>query len=638
MGVGSYEANNTRFASGSGEQIVKHFEETLLGMKNMDRPSVCLMCGQENVHWGTLSSPGATEISGGHYYLVDDLVEYAGTKAGQRIIRGNTCIDLNGHTAGNSATDFGRAFYVVGNITLRMMNGTVEGRGSSTGQYGGVIYMGEGSSLYLQNVNVKRQICDGQTNIYGGAICAKKGCTIDISGGSVTGGQATEAGGNIYAETNSKLYLNNCSVTGGAINNATSTGYGGGIYSKGTVTLLGGSITGNTAADGAGVYMDDSAAQLILSGNANVTGNYMTDGTTANNIRATSSQLTISGTYTGTAGITVSSPSVGKVVGISDNANIAGANLTLDGVAGYTVAADGAQLKVAQIGAPVIKDDNGNGYPSIEQAVQNASAGSVLALVDDVTDNITLEKDAAIDLAGFSITGTVTYVNDAKLILSDSNTADYTVEDGKGYGTVPYTANVVAAAKHLLHVENGKASAHAYDVRLTTVNQRARVTGMYYTSCFQGDEVVKDNIEEFGISLRANKAPDDAYILADTNYKTHTGLSKDLWVIGQNPDDFYGTVLEGILLPTNGESFNRRNANTSVYSVPYIKLTNGSFLYGAVYSCSLRELTEQADKLTLDEDQLEGLVNMYDQYKSIMDEWDIPQIKKAYESYSSEAN
>ena len=228
-------------------------------------------------------------------------------------------------------------------------------------------------------------------------------------------------------------------MTGGAINNATSTGYGGGIYSKGTVTLLGGSITGNTAADGAGVYMDDSAAQLILSGNANVTGNYMTDGTTANNIRATSSQLTISGTYTGTAGITVSSPSVGKVVGISDNANIAGANLTLDGVAGYTVAADGAQLKVAQIGAPVIKDDNGNGYPSIEQAVQNASAGSVLALVDDVTDNITLEKDAAIDLAGFSITGTVTYVNDAKLILSDSNTADYTVEDGKGYGTVPYT-------------------------------------------------------------------------------------------------------------------------------------------------------------------------------------------------------
>ena len=299
--------------------------------------------------------------------------------------------------------------------------------------------------------------------------------------------------------------------------------------------------------------------------------------------------------------------------------------LLLTGMYLVAAAAD-ASNAAAQIGTEY--------YASFAEAL-TAYPGddSVIILHADVSAPFTMEDDLHIDLAGHSITAQITHTA-GTLYIMDSNTDDYTVDDGKGYGTVPYSTNVVAAEGYLLHTENAVASAHAYDVRLTSVAQRASAVGMYFGSTFMGDEIVKSKVSEFGVSLRVGKAPDAAYIQADTGLKTHTRLLQDSWVVGANADDFYGTVVQNVMLPGNGDAMNSHNANIPVFGNSYIKLADGSFLFGSAYSYSLKELTELSDDMTLTDDQLGYLTEMYGKYRSVMADWDIPQIKEAFHANS----
>ena len=448
-------------------------------------------------------------------------------------------------------------------------------------------------------------------------------------GGTVDGQNQSSNGGGIVAATtgDSAVEIYGGTILGGSVK------YGSGIYSQGTAKLLGGTVTGGKSDSGA-VYMAKGSVgspMLYLGGDATVTGNHMANGTTVKNINANAAYFTVTGNYTGTAGVYVSSPKHDAVVAISDNANLSGATLSVDGKSDYAFNVSSGSVRLVDTTKIVVKDSDGNSYTTMAEALNACEdSGATLILQEEITEDITISKDVRIDLVGLYISGEVSYTDGAKVILSDSTTDDFVC--GDDYGRMPYSTNVVAADGYLLYTESGAVSAHAYEVQLTSVAQRARVVGMYFGSAFHGDEVVKSMISEFGVSLRVNKAPDASYILADTACKTHTRRLQSDWVTGAYQGDFYGTVVQNIMSLSNTDFTNKRNANLPVFGVSYIKLTDGSFLFGSAYSFTLKELTELSDDQSLTETQLSSLVEMYSQYQAVMADWDIPQIKAAYEA------
>ena len=109
----------------------------------------------------------------------------------------------------------------------------------------------------------------------GGAILNRGTLTID--GGTITGNTADQGGG-IFNESGS---LN---VSGGEISGNSAGKNGGGIYSSGELTLKGGSVTGNTCGgNGAGLYVEGDAGTFRMSGTPRIQENEKT-GHIANNL------------------------------------------------------------------------------------------------------------------------------------------------------------------------------------------------------------------------------------------------------------------------------------------------------------------------------------------------------------------
>lgn len=117
---------------------------------------------------------------------------------------------------------------------------------------------------------------------YGGGVCIKSGGTFEMSGtAKITGCKMTSTaggtgGGGIYNS-------GTLTIIGGTISGNTASSYGGGIcvYDNGTFTMTGGTISGNTAsASGGGVYVSGG---LSTSGTFAMTGDTTISGNTAGN-------------------------------------------------------------------------------------------------------------------------------------------------------------------------------------------------------------------------------------------------------------------------------------------------------------------------------------------------------------------
>jgi len=569
----------------------------------------------------TTSLPGS-----GNYYLTDDVVITA-----QKNISGDLKIDLNGHSithkVASGATNT-RVFNIAANGSLVITDSTAtpgsvsrdlsllteDGKNAIT-NYGLLVLIGN-----VQNA--------GNFTLYNGI--------MDASGTLTCGG----------AITNLNTYGAKVVIYGGTLYGATSRtyngdgGYAGCIYSWGPVEVHGGTITGGKAAlSGGGIYLSKATSSLLLTGNPVITGNYKLDGTTADNVYSSYSvsKITVQGNFTGTVGFSpVKAPANGNIVATSSSANISGATLWIDNNPRYGITVSGSSL-VMTVKHAVETNNNGTltYHESLQDAIDAYPGGdAVLKLLADNTETVTFDKATNLDLAGFDLSDQVTVAVSLKIM--DSETADYTIENGNGYGVIPSTlANVEAMDGYLMITEGTETSFHRLNLDTIGLSLRPDSTGVYYQSQFGGDEVIKRNIVAYGTALGAGKAPD----FADKTYTRFTDLTS--WLVGMNSSGYSnnlknGTLLEGILKETNSYSVNRRNALIKVYSQAYVELPDGTRILGDAVSFSLKEIMEGTDGLTgvdqswndLSDAQKSKIMTMYETFEKNFASWALPNIRQ----------
>ncbi|WP_455054803.1 InlB B-repeat-containing protein [Merdimonas faecis] len=245
-------------------------------------PVTALAAGEHDSHsdgWTELTVD-TTTISGGSYYLSDDVV-YTGAES--ITVSGEVILCLNGQELNLN----GQHISVSNGASLTLCD-------CSTG---GVLTGGSGSN--------------------GGGVYVDGGGTFTMTGGSIVGNTAN-AGGGVYVYKGGTF-----TMEGGSINNNTTTSGGGGgvmVY-EGTFTLSGGSITGNatnseTYGFGGGVCLYGT---FYLSGDVIIQGN--TKAGTADNLYLGWQTINITGPLGKNAHIGVNAEAVPSsfISGWSDN-------------------------------------------------------------------------------------------------------------------------------------------------------------------------------------------------------------------------------------------------------------------------------------------------------------------------------
>ena len=170
--------------------------------------------------------------------------------------RKTVTLDLNGHVidraligAGKKAQEDGNVITVKGTGSLTVEDSRPDFEGTEAEPRAAVSYTDPTTNT---TVSVKGGVITGGNNTsYGGGVYSEGAFTM--SSGSITGNTAPRGGG-VYVGSNGTL-----TMTDGSIAGNTASLYGGGVYERkgGTFTMKNGSITGNTASSnfGGGVYV-----------------------------------------------------------------------------------------------------------------------------------------------------------------------------------------------------------------------------------------------------------------------------------------------------------------------------------------------------------------------------------------------
>ena len=194
---------------------------------------------------------------------------------------GQTAVITNSHVARNSAIAGGAVYCDSGSLTIR--NCTIdENTASGTGRpvRGGGIYGGDRVKLSITNSNITHNVGKAEEISYGGGIYCFDDTSLTVENCTISQNiaEAREAsGGGIFYDGDYTLSALTISDTTVADNKAQSTHkssketYGGGVYCRdGDLIILKGTISGNSAAEGSGLYCEYSnpvIAGCVISGN-----------------------------------------------------------------------------------------------------------------------------------------------------------------------------------------------------------------------------------------------------------------------------------------------------------------------------------------------------------------------------------
>ena len=273
-------------------------------------------------------------------------------------------------------------------------------------------------------------------------------------------------------------------------------------------------------------------------------------------------------------------------------------------------------------------------YNDLAEALAASDSNNPLVLCMNL-DALTLTQTTYIDLNGCNITNVTT--GSYKLYVKDSQTSDFDVADGD-YGKIlsaDKAANVVAMSYFLKVTENGAVSFHEYYVELTDLVINTIQRGITYKSTFNGDQLVKDQIKEFGIAMRAYSAPNTTSIWADPDCKTHVAMPQELWQVGNTTNSVKSVYVSNIIDPTLDAATNQARARVGIFGRPYIQLNDGTMLFGEACGFSMQEAVEYVDSFwndpvhPLSEEAKQDLVALYKTYSTLMESWNIPNAKAA---------
>ena len=535
----------------------------------------CEHCKAEVV-WTPLTSSNQSMADGGHFYLPENR-----TMTAQTVGNGKTvCIDLN-----NFRYISNKQITVSSGGTLHIQgNGKFWARGNKTIECGGAINVQEGGRLQMNDVTVDYELYEGRDTKKGGIIAVAGDATLNNC--TVTGGRATELGGNIYVASTGVLSLNNTSVTGGQVLDDTAH-TARCIYSEGQVRLSGSSQVellrlGGTEFSDAITLVGDDAGSVNLHFD-----NPPAYGTDIGNLENTTGMSAV------------------KVVNAELEIYVSGTNLVAN------------EPPAAQV--------NGVRYIALEDAL--AAAGAYPLELCKSVDALTVTKNMTVDLAGCSV-GTLTAAGGVTVSVIDTQTADYNIADGI-YGKVgTISGNVVAgtdADNTYIAISNAGISYHALRMAVDTVTLRTRNASVYFNADFLGDSEVKERISTFGVAFSVEGAMDETTF---ENHGTYTVFSKDQFNSGAN---ITSSLVTGIVKESNDLSTNTGNAEMDIYSVPYIKLTDGTVLLGDTQSISLmdilRELENNWNSLT--SNGRSDVMDMYLNYEYAMGRWPLSVIQAA---------
>ena len=622
--MGSYEANTTTLAEGVGESLIPKFSQMIDLAANGYVERYCQHC-KETVEWTPLTAENAhTDIGFGHYYLLEDLIgtTYSGTTTCQWSVGADNstetvCFDLNGH----AKTSITRNFIVKKNSVLNIMDsvggGYIQGQTYSNNPGGGNISV-EGGTVNLYGGTLKFKKIDN-SDWYGtgvGAVVSLNG-TFNMYGGAIEGGELVKSS---YSFSN-----NGC---GGAVY----------VYPGAKLNVYGGTITSGAVPEsgrGPCVFLASNTSKILLSGDANVEDIYF-------DLANTSTNLEISGKYTGTAGLTFKNAvSTDKDIGTATNANIAGATFNCTNNSELTVQVSGNNLVLAVKIDPAAICESSCGvlkYESLEEAVNDYTDGIIKLLKDDY-GSILITKDTYLDLNGYDQNGELV-VESGTLYCMDSKTDDYTVADDDFGRIFWYMGNVVGAqpsgngnANSYMMITDGEglASFHRVNLEIYAMTLRPEVNGVaepgvYYKSNFMGDEMVAEYADTFGVALSVTEMPNAGNMDTKCKYSWFEGFAA-----GEGANDaITGTLVKGIMKGRNSDEQNAKYAAMPIYGRAYIKDLYGNYTFGAGVSRSLQKEIELIDEQwdTLGESQA-AVQKLCTKFYSVVKDWNIPNIQSA---------
>ena len=622
LGAGSYEANTSHYASGTGEKLIAAFEEMLAELDQEEETRYCEACDADVV-WKPVSYLQEKDqyLGSGHYYYAA-----APLSSAQRHVRTGEklCLDLNGYTV----TTRGRSFYVDVGGVLNILDSKGTGSIVST--------TASGPNYLYGTFQVK-----GEMNIFGGSLQFDDEGTpsVDMGGvGGITDGGVLNMYGGEIRGTN----LSNNGRYGDSGKGAAIIVYNGQLHICDDAKVISGTIPEEGGAGPCIALRNLASNKVSLSGNASVDDIYFD--------KLNYSNLTISGTFTGNVGLSYASGVTlerDTVIGTADNADVSNATFRLpETVKDWMVYVDGTNLKIKGYQASTVAVIGGNEYDNLQAAVNASAENSVIKLIKAVSGDATttVDRNVYLDLNGYDITEAVTVNTGYTLYCMDSQTDDYTVEDEAGYGKLTNVSgnvegipeeSTLAEDGYLKVVENDKeVSFHRVNLQLTAISLRAVhndvcAPSVYYKSNFKGDQKVAGAVERYGIALSVQEMPNADNLDSKCEYSKF-----DTFAAGSVGNDTNGTLLYGIMKPTNKALINSRNANMAIYGRAYIQTETG-YMFGHGYNPNLKQVTEAADAMLSDpsvnnkvkENIMENLLLMYNAYTSVMKSWNLPNVK-----------
>jgi hypothetical protein len=210
--------------------------------------------------------------------------------AGLAVTFGATLTVRNSSTVANNTAASGGGLYSAGASTIT--NSTLSGNTASF--QGGGIYDGSTVATDTPSVTLTDTVLNGNTanNNAGGAALVANKSTFTMTRGSITGGTAAFGAG-LFVVRGGTASLTDTNVNGNTANAtaAASTGTGGGIYNQGTTSIAGGTVSTNTANGGAAVNGGNGGG-IFDTGALNVTGGAVLNGNKATPTTAAGSKAT----------------------------------------------------------------------------------------------------------------------------------------------------------------------------------------------------------------------------------------------------------------------------------------------------------------------------------------------------------